>query len=187
MTIESEQIQVVECSLKIREYHEKRFLEAQKTAIEFTKIIISNLIWINSAGIGSLPAILALLDIKATTPVDKFNLTYLPGIVFSIGLISAFICAYLIYLNFSKIADTYNAENQKEINEFYGNLYFIHSNKELKGYYDNLSKNGDNFARTSRKWVVFYFWASRLTGWFSLFCFIGGCYKLIYEIKAIIY
>ena len=187
MTNEEMQIKIIECNLKIREHHDRHSIEAEKHSVEFSKIIITTLIWINTAGIGAIPTILTFLGINLKTPEAKYNFAFFPGSMFALGLFLALLCAFFIYINFGYIAASHNEDNIFEFNTF---SYLQHTTtlddkmfSQLKESTDDAISKGKNY----RYLVKLYFWLSIITGFGSFIFFVAGGFSIILQTSNVLH
>jgi hypothetical protein len=98
-----DQLRLREIELKEREFDYRLASKAHRLA-EFSKIIVTNLIWINSAGLGALPVIAAFIGIGDMPWSRKFPLLVAVGAPFAAGLVAAILCALAAYHNYSSLA-----------------------------------------------------------------------------------
>lgn len=166
-----------EYELKLREFHFKFYSEAQKLANEFSKLIVINLIWINAAGLGSLPVTASFIGIGSVPWAQKFPLVVKPGIAFGVGLCSALFCALMTYYNFTSIAKTADFQCAVETNALRANHPRIPEQFRTVAQCD-LEHSARN-VRSSELWVRFTYIAAHATGWASVICFLWACFLLI--------
>lgn len=172
-------IQSQELDLRVRELYNKQFSDAQRSAVDFSKLILTNLIWINAAGLGSLPVTAAFLGIGDMPWSQKFPMILGPGLAFATGLFSALMCALATYYNFDAIAKNANFACAREI----GDIRLTHPeaarNEEFRGRVeaqrDHSAKSATEASKRTRATLIL----SHLLGWASLLCFLFACYLLI--------
>ncbi len=179
MTNSDDPIRQQELELKVRELYQKQFSDAQRAAVDFSKLIVTNLIWINAAGLGSLPVSAAFLGIGDVPWPQKCPLMFGPGLGFAGGLFSGLICALATYYNFDAIAKNADFACWREIGEIRLTHPTTAQNEEFRG---KVEAHRDRSAKSASKantriWATFLI--SHLLGWISLFCFLFACYLLI--------
>ncbi len=168
MTNSDDPIRQQELELKVRELYQKQFSDAQRAAVDFSKLIVTNFIWINAAGQGSLPVSAVFLGIGDVPWPQKFPLMFGPGLGFAGGLFSGLICALATYYNFDAIA--------KNADFAIGEIRLTHpttaQNEEFKGKVEAHRDRSAKFASaaSTRIWATLII--SHLLGWISLFCFL---------------
>ncbi len=168
-----------ELELRVRELYNKQFSDAQRAAVDFSKLIVTNLIWINAAGLGSLPVTAAFLGIGDMPWPQKFPLLLGPGLAFAAGLFSALMCALATYYNFDAIAKNADFSCWREI----GDIRLTHpataQDDDCKGRVeaqrDCSAKSATEASKRTRSTLIL----SHLLGWASLLCFLFACYLLI--------
>lgn len=166
-----------EYELKIRELHFKIYSEAQRIGAEFSKLIVVNLIWINAAGLGSLPVITSFIGINAVPWAQKFPLIVKPGLAFGVGLCSALFCALMTHYNYESIAR--NADFQCEAERYDLRVNHPGIPHEIRTIAKGELEHSTQSAQRSELWVDFTRLAGHVTGWASLGCFLWACYLLI--------
>lgn len=165
--------------LKLREFHFKRFSEAQRLGVEFSKLIVTNLIWINAAGLGSLPVVVSFAGLGSAPWSAKFPLVFWPGATFALGLFFALMCALASNLNFNAIAKNADYDCIAEINS----LVCIHpdcvQNPEFRQLIESTRDTGLKGAKSWALWVEITYYIAHIFGWLSLSCFVFACYQLV--------
>lgn len=185
--IKDYEMQCEDFILKFRDYHEKRYIEAQKITMDFSKIIVTNLIWINAAGIGSIPAIIPLLKDNLELPESKFAFALWPGVAFTAGLMFAILGAFLIYLNFSFIARSYDADKIYETNKIRAYLFSNIANESILQAIQGRMNDGINQGSKSRYWLNVFLYLSVASGLISFSIFLSGFWIIISQISNLLH
>ena len=165
--------------LKVREFYDKRLLEAERISIEFSKLIITNLVWINATGLGTLPVVSSFIGIGSLPWSQKFPLLIGPGASFALGLLTALLCALIVYFNFGCIVRTANHECVAEINILRMTQPVYTQSPELKAVIDREREAGLFNAQRMRRATVHTLWLSHILGWLSFASFAVACYQLV--------
>lgn len=170
-----------EFELKFKEFYHKRSLEAQKLATEFTKIIVTNLIWINAAGIGALPVTTSFVGISSLRWEEKYALIYKPMWLFAGGLVAAIVCAFMIYINFAIISRVMNNYIDMDIyiNRFSSAENCNDSNNTREILYMNYMK-AKQMAAYLENWINIAFILSIGLGCISIVLFICACQAILH-------
>lgn len=161
--------------IKVKELYYKLYLELVKIGSEFSKIIITNLIWLNAVSIGSIPVVVNFMNLQNLNRQEKFSFIAWPLVVFIIGLISAVFSALMINANFSKNAHAMIRNSDIELNNGriidsisfgYGESEQVIFRKAISDGEDMLRKLGVEVKRT---YLIAY-----VSGIISATCFLGG-------------
>jgi len=168
-----------EFELKLREYHYKRCAEAQRFAVEFSKLIVTNLIWINAAGLGSLPVIVRFVGMDNDARPKKLNTFFMPGMCFAIGLLSALSCAIVAYWNFFHIAKLTDFECNVEINAIRSFYAQSHNFEEMQNQFNIERDKASIETVKTRDNIGLTMFLSHIFGWLSIAAFVSACYFLI--------
>ncbi|MGJ0534289.1 hypothetical protein [Methylocystis sp.] len=168
-----------EHELKVRELYAKHILETQRLSIEFSKLIVTNLVWINAAGLGSLPVVASFIGIATLPWAQKFSLLIAPIIGFAVGLFSALFCALAIYFNYMHHATFYSHSCDSEISAI-RTIHPLYS--EMTEFRQNVDKARAECIRNGSKSELFVnttYYVSHLLGWMSAISFVVACYYLL--------
>lgn len=168
-----------ETELKVRDLHSKEASDCRRLGAEFSKLIITNLLWINSAGLGSLPITAKFIGIDAAPWSQKLPILIWPAAAFAAGLFLASICALCAYFNFEALGAAANSACGIEL----GNLRKLHptylANPQNKVMVDGALQQSQTRHANLNWWVQFYLWSSIGAGVASAVLFAFGVYKLI--------
>jgi len=168
-----------EFELKIREFYSRLFIETTKQSVEFAKLIVTNLIWVNAAGLGSLPVISRLAGVDGAPWSQITQVLLAPAEYFAAGMLFALMCSLTIYLNFYKMAMQAGANCDAEVNAMrQGNVALI-SHPSAKTLVQDQLSNSISEAERHAFWVKFYFWSAFVTGIFSFGFFSWACLELV--------
>ncbi|QGY01476.1 hypothetical protein MMSR116_05845 [Methylobacterium mesophilicum SR1.6/6] len=163
----------------VEEMPERRAIEAQKLSAEFSKIIITNLQFINAGALLATPSISAnLLGLTGLTKEDKLTLIGLPMGLFTGGLVLATLAAFFTYRNYEAIANHWNAERlwrESDLGRLSPSLVQRAWSDELKQF--TSEKRKSDF-RTKM-----YFWFGLMSGWTSVGCFVSACSLLAWSAR----
>jgi hypothetical protein len=178
MTEPSDPLPWLEHELKIRYLYEKRRIDAERHAGESSKLILTNLVWINAAGLGSLPVTAAFIGIGGLPWSQKFPLIISPSVGFTVGLFAALLSALLAYVNALYIATTAEHDCQAEIKtlQLIQNTFQLSESIRAKAASDR--EAGIHNANKSRQCIKLAFIASHILGWLSFLSFVYACYQL---------
>lgn len=87
-----------------RGFYEKRALEAQKASVEFSKLLITNLILINAGALIALPATAAFIGVQSSAaPAQKMLVVGAPAVLYVVGLIAGLVCALATYRDAARV------------------------------------------------------------------------------------
>lgn len=168
-----------EHELKVRDLHQKGWSEGTKFAVEFSRLIITNLVWINAAGLGSLPVIAKFVGVDGGGWTEKRHILIYPGAAFAFGLFTALLCAFATYLNFNSIARTFLAGSRMEISSIRAQYPAYGSDRAFKEMVDGELKEAPSDFRSANWWVEVYYVTGIVLGFVSFISFAAACYLLV--------
>ncbi|WP_363348306.1 hypothetical protein [Methylocystis echinoides] len=175
----SDPLKWAEYELKLREFHLKKYFEATRLSADFSKLMVTNLIWINAAGLGALPVIANFIGISTIPWAGKFALLFCPGLLFAFGLIFGLLCALTAYFNYESIARHADHDCAVELHSVRIVQPAVIANPEYKALFENEREKSTILSKSARGRVQFTLIASHMVGWLSLLCFVGACYQLM--------
>jgi len=79
----------LEADSALAESYRKQIFEARKLASDFSKLVITNLLFINSAGLFGVPTLAKSLGMSAQTRAEKLFYLGLPMTLFVLGFLRA--------------------------------------------------------------------------------------------------
>lgn len=165
----------------VGEFYDRRAIESQKIASEFSKIIVTNLHFINAAGLGAVPTLSSsLLGISGLDRYGRFYYLGIPMSVFALGLIFASLCAFQTYRNFSAAAQFSEYQRLREIAniEAVAHIFSLEYRDIAKSTANKCEILASQAAKKINKTQNYALGC----GWISIACFIGACSFLAYNI-----
>lgn len=170
-----ELLPLLEHELKVREYYSKRQFELSSLSLDFAKLVITNLIWINSAGLGALPVILKITGVDRIGLRELTDKAFWPGTLFAIGLLTALLSALVVYLNLYSSARFYEGVGNSYLTNFYSHVSAIVDKEDMilfhKGEDAYVSMETTHASRLAK----IAFMVAHACGWVSLGCFLLAC------------
>lgn len=161
----------VKAQKDIDEVPERRALEAQRLASEFSKLVIINLQFINAGSLLAVPTLANnLLGLSGLSRSDKLYYIGIPMGMFAIGLISASLASFSAYCNYEAIGAQWVAV--KDWREF----DLARHNPRLEARpWDEMKEAAEKKRQRGALMATFWLWSSLVSGWLSVFLFIGAC------------
>ena len=157
--------------------HVEKLAEQQAVAysnasVQFSSIIVANLMIINSGALFAFPAYLSKIVTINPTLVEA---TVSASAAFVVGVVCATLCGYVAYLNYGMLKFDAYRESYKEIIEL---KYPLSSglSEELRNWRTETLANLNKKASRSRCYINATLWAGQIFGLSSLLAFVIGCY-----------
>jgi hypothetical protein len=170
-----DQLRLREIELKEREFDYRLASEAHRLAAEFSKIIVTNLIWINTAGLGSLPVIAAFIGIGDMPWSQKLPLLVPVGATFAGGLVAANLCALATYYNYSSLAAHATSICSHDLRQ--SHVTRLRGQNGGEAFEEHHPTSFRAAGRLSPP-VQRTYRMSHGLGWMSFICFLVACYQL---------
>ncbi len=170
-------IKLPESALKFRDHHAKRAVESEKQATEYGKLIFTNLIWVNAAGIGTLHVTTQMLGIASLEWSEKYEIIKWPGLFFICGLFSALLGAFAAYLNFGALAELHDQKSVQEWAAIYSAA--AETPEEFRQKWAAEAQSAQVKITCLGHRITLLIWASILLGFLSAGAFLFACYQFI--------
>lgn len=169
-------LQWAKFEIDLRSMYEKSSIEHIKIAADFSKLIITNLIWINAASVGALPVLAKFIGFSDTKA--SFIAVLPSAISFTVGLIAALLCALVTYRNFMLHSHANSHYSNCEINAMrLGLLKTLPV--DMRQIYEQTRDEALENGEKSRTKVNTSYYLGHIAGWVSLGAFLTGCWLLI--------
>ena len=162
----------LEADRSVTEAYGKQIFEARKLASDFSKVVITNLLFINSASLLGVPTLARTLGVTASTRVDKLLFIGLPMMLFIVGFLCAAFSALLGYYHWQRQSQLARAEMEErrcEVMAAY-ELSLSNDGKEPRACETEGVKRSTIEAAIARNYR-----RGHNLGWASAANFIGGC------------
>lgn len=169
--------------LKIREFHQRATLDFQKLSAEFSKIILTYLIILNTGGLGAIPAVAVFLNLDKLTLDEKINFFQWSLICFGIGAICALLSAFAAYLNFQAASGNCAWSARSEIAVFRKLHPIYGANKNFADVINAENETANRAIADAYRWTQRHLWISVSSGLLSLALFVGGCGSLVATVQ----
>lgn len=149
--------------LKFRDIYMKHTTEWSKIGSEFSKLVLSGLLYINAGALATIPFLIGLSD-HGKKLVYFRDVFQGPGVLFILGLLFSLLAMFFTYLNFGKIS----LATQYEF------LFFAADSE------NNFEKSHQSALTDARN----YYWAAFTAAWGSFFLFIVGSVFMYAKLTA---
>ena len=103
----------LEADRSVTEAYGKQIFEARKLASDFSKVVITNLLFINSASLLGVPTLARTLGLTASSRVDKLLYLGFPMMLFIVGFLCAAFSALLGYYHWQRQSQLSRAEMEE--------------------------------------------------------------------------
>ena len=179
MALEIDQLSWQTHELKIRELFDKRYIESTKIVSEFSKMLIGNLILINAGGVGSITFFANEAHTVQLSINEKIQHLMPSATFFVIGLLSAILCGFSAYVNFSALATIALNHYNDELSIFRKQHIAYRDNPSYKALLDDAKKLSEVKVGQLDRWIEISKYAGIGFGFCSFGCFVAGCIMLV--------
>ena len=166
--------------IAIRDFHEKRALEAQKASTEFSKLVITNLSLINAGGLLALPATATFIGVPST-PAEKFNFVGIPAILYIAGLFCGLLCGYVTYRNYQYGQSSIWPAYHQEIARLRKDMPWMKSNAEFQAQVTAALDSSTTDLEAKNRWVQITYYGALALGWIAAGCFLCASGWLVFQ------
>jgi hypothetical protein len=156
----------------IAEPSERRLIEFEKAAIEFSKILVTMLYAINAGGLIGLPSIASLSGLSLQ-PTERVWLLKTSAAFFGTGLLLAGLCALLVHLNYRSHADATQFGIDEEIYRHCKLTDIYEGNNQI---IEAAHAQREKDKPVLNRWISWTYRGSYVAGVGSLGLFLSGCW-----------
>lgn len=150
--------------------------------IEFGKIVVQSLIYINAGALTIAPAILKLF--LGAGPIGDSYHFFIAIAMFTVGLVSALLCAYAAYVQYNFDWAEQVGYRESRI-EFYKTSKEVYEKLSFLKFDDDRYKELVNFSRVHRRKSRVCSLVVQMSGWFSAVSFCIGSVFAAFQILAL--
>jgi hypothetical protein len=168
----------IEFQLKLREFHQREMLDARKASTQFSKLILSNLCFINAGGLASLPVIATFLRLEQTA-TQRIELFLLPTVGFIFGLLLALLSAFFTYKNFSFWRDLAERNCDTDIASY--TRGHAPENSEFRAQVEASLDKAKTRSEKAMGRVNWSYSLGMICGWLSMGLFCVSCVFLLFS------
>ncbi|TXN52359.1 hypothetical protein [Methylobacterium sp. WL2] len=158
---------------------ERRAIEAQKLSAEFSKIIITNLQFINAGALLATPSLATnLLGLVGLNRHEKMIYIGSPMGLFAFGLALATLTAFFTYRNYEAAANHWNSERLWRE----ADLGRLSPHLVQRPWDEELRENSEDKRKYNSK-ITLFFYLGQASGWLSVLSFIAACIMLAWSAR----
>ncbi|WP_170245877.1 hypothetical protein [Methylobacterium gnaphalii] len=161
----------------ISEVFHAKTADAQKLSTEFSKLIITNLQFINAGGLLAVPSLsTSFLGLSQLQHCEKMLYLGLPMAIFTIGLLSASLSALFTYFNYQAVAQNnmyIAAEALHVVDEALPNMP-----PEIRASNELTKREVSSKQAISQRSIRRNYYCAFIAGWTSIGSFIASCILL---------